>query len=207
MSKRPSSRRWLKEHSSDPYVKLARQAGFRSRSAFKLLELNERDRILKPGRIVVDLGAAPGGWSQVAVVAVGPQGRVIAVDRLPVEPLEHVTFIRGDVREDAVVQSLLDVLDGKKADLVLSDMAPNISGMKAVDQARMIHLGERVMACAIRVLRPGGDLLVKAFQGEGFDAYVRQLRQFFEKVYTRKPHASRGRSAEVYITARGFYGV
>lgn len=207
MSKRPSSRRWLKEHFSDRYLKLAEQAEFRSRSAFKLLEINEQDRILKRGRIVIDLGAAPGGWSQVAAAIVAPEGRVIAVDLLPMEPLDHVTFIRGDVREDFLVQLLLDTLNGEKADLVLSDMAPNMSGIKAVDQARIMYLGERVMECAIRVLRPGGDLLVKVFQGEGFDCYVRKLRQSFERVYTRKPHASRGRSAEVYIVARSFYGV
>ena len=207
MNKRPSSHRWLKEHSSDLYVKLARQAGFRSRSAFKLLEINERDRILKEGAIVIDLGAAPGGWSQVAAEAVGAEGRVIAVDLLPMTPIDHVIYIRGDVREEGVVQSLLDALNGKKADLVLSDMAPNISGMKAIDQARIMYLVECVMEYAIRALKPGGDLLVKVFQGEGFDAFARQLRQSFKRVYTRKPRASRGRSAEVYVIARSFYGV
>ncbi len=207
VGKRPSSRRWLKEHSSDLYVKLARQVGFRSRSVFKLLEINERDRILKRGMIVIDLGAAPGGWSQVAAAAVGPEGCVIAVDLLPMASLDQVTFIRGDVREDSVVQELLSALNGRRADLVLSDMAPNISGMKAVDQARMMHLGECVMICAAQVLRRGGDLLIKVFQGEGFEAFVNRLRQSFEKVYTRKPRASRGRSAEVYVIARCFYGV
>jgi 23S rRNA (uridine2552-2'-O)-methyltransferase len=206
MSSRSRSLRWLKEHSSDPYVKLARQGGFRSRAAFKLIEINAREQILKPGMTVIDLGAAPGGWSQVAAAAIGPQGRLIAVDVLPMIPLKQVIFIQGDVCEEAVVRSLLDILNNKMADLVLSDMAPNISGTKVRDQAQIMHLAERVVECAIQVLRPGGSLLVKLFQGEGIDAYLKQLSRLFLKVYTRKPRASRGRSAEIYVIAHS-YGV
>ena len=206
MSSRSHGSRWLKEHSSDPYVKLARQGGFRSRAVFKLIEINAREQILKPGMTVIDLGAAPGGWSQVAAAAVGPHGRVIAVDVLPMIPLKQVIFIKGDVCEEAVVRSLLDILNNKMADLVLSDMVPNISGTKVRDQAQIMRLAERVVECAIQVLRPGGSLLVKVFQGEGIETYLKQLSGLFQKVYTCKPGASRGRSAEIYVIAHS-YGV
>lgn len=197
-----SSGRWLQEHFTDPYVARAREQGYRSRAAFKLLEILEKDPLLHPGMTVVDLGAAPGGWSQVAAAAVGPRGRVVALDLLPMEPLPGVEFIQGDFREEAVLQALLDCLGPARADLVMSDMAPNTSGMKAVDQPRAVHLAELALDLARRILRPGGDLLVKAFQGSGLEEYQRELHGAFAKVQTRKPRASRARSPEVYLLAR-----
>jgi 23S rRNA (uridine2552-2'-O)-methyltransferase len=209
-SRSKSSQRWLKEHFSDPYVKRAQAEGLRSRAAFKLEELVERDRILRPGMTVVDLGAAPGGWSQWVRQALDaldkgrPQaGRVVAVDILEMPPLAGVEFLHGDFREDDVLSRLEAMLGGAPVDLVLSDMAPNKSGMDAVDQPRMMHLAELAMDFADQHLRTGGAFLIKLFQGTGFDDYVRELRRRYEKVAIRKPAASRRRSPEVYALAQG----
>ena len=195
-----SSQRWLKEHFSDPYVKKAQAEGLRSRAAYKLEELVERDRLLKPGMVVVDLGAAPGGWSQWVRQAMGDSGRVVALDILEMPSLAGVEFLHGDFREDAVLSRLEATLGGAPVDLVLSDMAPNKSGMDAVDQPRMMHLA---MDFADQHLRPGGDFLIKLFQGAGFDDYLRDLRRRYAKVSIRKPAASRKRSPEVYALAQG----
>jgi 23S rRNA (uridine2552-2'-O)-methyltransferase len=197
-----SSQRWLKEHFSDPYVKKAQAEGMRSRAAYKLEELVERDRLLKPGMVVVDLGAAPGGWSQWVRQALGDSGRVVALDILEMPALAGVEFLHGDFREDAVLSALEATLAGAAVDLVLSDMAPNKSGMDAVDQPRMMHLAELAMEFADQHLRPGGTFLIKLFQGTGFDQYVRDLRRRYAKVSIRKPAASRKRSPEVYALAQ-----
>ena len=198
-----SSQRWLKEHFADPYVKKAQAEGLRSRAAYKLEELVQRDALLRPGMTVVDLGAAPGGWSQWVRQALGGNGRVIALDILDMPGLAGVEFIHGDFREDAVLQQLTASLQGQPVDLVLSDMAPNKSGVDAVDQPRAMHLAELAMDFADVHLRPGGDFLIKLFQGVGFDDYVRQLRRRYAKVAIRKPAASRKRSPEVYALAQG----
>ncbi|HLT43614.1 MAG TPA: 23S rRNA (uridine(2552)-2'-O)-methyltransferase RlmE [Luteimonas sp.] len=198
-----SSQRWLKEHFSDPYVKKAQAEGMRSRAAYKLEELVARDRLLKPGMVVVDLGAAPGGWSQWVRQALGDSGRVVALDILEMPSLAGVEFLHGDFREDAVLSRLEATLGGTPVDLVLSDMAPNKSGMDAVDQPRMMHLAELAMDFADHHLRPGGNFLIKLFQGAGFDDYLRDLRRRYEKVSIRKPAASRKRSPEVYALAQG----
>ena len=203
MARSKSSSRWLKEHFSDPYVKRAQAEGWRSRAVFKLEELIERDRLLKPGMVIVDLGAAPGGWSQVACERLGGKGRVIALDILPMQGIGGVEFILGDFREDSVLQQLKQTLDGAVVDLVLSDMAPNLSGMTAVDQPRSMHLVELAEEFAAEHLRPGGAFLTKVFQGEGFDDLVRRLRAGYERVSIRKPKASRARSPEVYALAVG----
>ena len=198
-----SSQRWLKEHFSDPYVKKAQAEGLRSRAAYKLEELVERDRLLKPGMVVVDLGAAPGGWSQWVRQALGDSGRVIALDILEMPSLAGVEFLHGDFREDAVLSALEGMLGGQPVDLVLSDMAPNLSGVGSVDQPRAMHLAELAEEFADRHLVKGGAFLTKLFQGEGFDAYVKRLRQRYERVSMRKPKASRARSPEVYALAVG----
>ena len=198
-----SSQRWLKEHFSDPFVKKAKAEGLRSRAAYKLEELVERDRLLRPGMVVVDLGAAPGGWSQWVRQALGERGRVIALDILDMPPLAGVEFLQGDFREDAVLSQLDALLDGTSVDLVLSDMAPNKSGVDAVDMPRAMYLSELAMDFADRHLRVGGDFLIKLFQGVGFDDYVKELRRRYEKVAIRKPAASRKRSPEVYALAQG----
>jgi len=203
MSRSKSSQRWLREHFSDPYVKKAQAEGLRSRAAYKLEELIERDRLLKPGMVVVDLGAAPGGWSQYVRQALGDGGRVLALDILEMPPLAGVEFLHGDFREEAVLSQLETLLDGQRVDLVLSDMAPNFSGVDAVDLPRAMHLAELAMEFADAHLRPGGAFLIKLFQGVGFDDYVRQLRRRYEKVAIRKPAASRKRSPEVYALAQG----
>ena len=208
MARSKSSSRWLREHFSDPYVKRAQAEGWRSRAVFKLEELIERDRLLKPGMVVVDLGAAPGGWSQVARERLGErngewQGRVIALDILPMQGLGGVEFIQGDFREEAVLAQLRASLGGAPVDLVLSDMAPNLSGMTAVDQPRSMHLVELAEEFAAAHLRAGGSFLTKVFQGEGFDDLVRRLRAGYERVSIRKPKASRARSPEVYALATG----
>ena len=202
-----SSQRWLKEHFSDPYVKKAQAEGMRSRAVYKLEEVVARDRLLKPGMVVVDLGAAPGGWSQWVRQELGSidranPGRVIALDILEMPPLAGVEFLHGDFREDAVLSSLEATLGGQSVDLVLSDMAPNKSGMDAVDQPRMMHLAELAMDFADHHLRPGGAFLIKLFHGTGFDDYVRELRKRYGKVSIRKPAASRKRSPEVYALAQ-----
>lgn len=203
VSRSKSSQRWLKEHFSDPYVKKAQAEGLRSRAAYKLEELLERDRLLKPGMVVVDLGAAPGGWSQFVRQAMGDSGRVVAMDILDMPPLAGVDFLHGDFREDSVLSQLEAMLDGARVDLVLSDMAPNKSGVDAVDQPRMMHLAELAMEFADAHLKPGGAFLIKLFQGAGSDDYIRELRRRYDKVAIRKPDASRKRSPEVYALGQG----
>ncbi len=204
MSKSKSSQRWLDEHENDVYVQRARQDGYRSRATYKLLEINKKDRLIKPGMTVVDLGAAPGGWSQMAARLVGDKGHVVAMDILPMDGLAGVDFLQGDFREQEVLEQLLKMIGDRGVDLVISDMAPNISGMGVVDQPRAMYLTELALDMARQVLKPGGDFLVKVFQGEGFDEYMRDVRSSFSKVITRKPKASRPRSREVYLLARGF---
>jgi len=203
MARTKSSQRWLREHHEDPYVQRARREGFRSRAVYKLQEIQDRDRILRPGRVVIDLGAAPGSWSQFAVRRVQPGGVVIALDILAMEPLPGVEFIQGDFRELQPLEALRERLGARRADLVMSDMAPNMSGMRAVDQPRVIYLAELAVEWTREVLHPGGDLLVKVFQGAGFDPLLKELRLRFTKVLVRKPEASRARSAEIYLLARG----
>lgn len=199
MARSKSSRRWLAEHFDDQYVKMARQQGLRARAAFKLMELDEKYRILRKGMRVVDLGSAPGSWAQVVQRALGDSGKVIALDILPMDPLQDVTFIQGDFTEDEPLALLEEELNGQDVDLVLSDMAPNMSGMGAVDQPRAMYLAELALAFAEKWLEPGGSFVVKTFHGEGFDDFVKQCRSLFEKVQIRKPSASRPRSREVYI--------
>lgn len=201
-----SSQRWLKEHFADPFVKKAQAEGMRSRAAYKLEELLERDRLIKPGMVIVDLGAAPGGWSQVAQRQLDGRGRVVALDILEMPPIAGVAFIHGDFREDAVLKLLEAELGGAPVDLVLSDMAPNMSGVASVDQARAMELAELARDFAEAHLAKGGSLLIKLFQGAGFDSYLKDLRTRYGKVTMRKPKASRARSAEVYALATGFKG-
>ncbi len=202
--KKGSSKSWLREHRDDPYVQRAQKEGYRSRACYKLLEIQEKDRLIRPGMTVIDLGAAPGGWSQVAGRLVGSKGRVIASDILPMDTLENVEIIQGDFTEDAVFEAILAAVGGAPVDLVISDMAPNMSGMTSVDQPRSMYLVELALELARRVLRPGGSFLSKVFQGEGFDELLRDARTSFEKVLTRKPRASRPRSREVYLLARNY---
>ena len=199
MAKSKSSRRWLAEHFDDQYVKMAQQQGFRSRAAFKLLEIDEKYHFLRKGMRVVDLGSAPGSWTQVVQRVLGDGGKIIALDILPMDPLENVTFIQGDFTEDEPLALLQEALNDQNADLVLSDMAPNMSGMGAVDQPRAMYLAELALAFAEQWLEPGGSFVVKVFHGEGFDDFVKQARSLFEKVQVRKPSASRPRSREVYV--------
>jgi 23S rRNA (uridine2552-2'-O)-methyltransferase len=199
MAKSKSSRRWLAEHFDDQYVKMAQQQGLRARAAFKLMELDKKYQLLRKGMRVVDLGSAPGSWAQVVQRVLGDSGQIIALDILPMDPLENVTFIQGDFTEDEPLQALEEVLDGVQLDLVLSDMAPNMSGMGAVDQPRAMYLAELALDFAEQWLAPGGSFVVKVFHGEGFDNYVKKTRSMFEKVQVRKPSASRPRSREVYV--------
>jgi 23S rRNA (uridine2552-2'-O)-methyltransferase len=194
---------WMQEHVADAYVKRARVEGMRSRAAYKLDEIAVRDRLLKPGMVVVDLGAAPGGWSQVAAGRVGPRGRVIALDLLEMRSLPGVTFLRGDFRDNATLAELERVLDGQRADLVLSDMAPNLSGIASSDQARALELAELALDFALKHMKPQGNYLVKTFQGAGFEDYLKILRSRFSAVAVRKPEASRDRSREVYLLGKG----
>ncbi len=202
MARTKSSKQWLTEHFEDHYVKLARQQGLRSRSAFKLQEINEKSSLIRPGMIVVDLGAAPGGWCQVAGALLADSGRLIALDILPMERLEAVEFIQGDFREDGPLEALQQSLQGQPVDLVLSDMAPNMSGVTISDQASATYLAELALEFAASQLKLGGNFVVKLFQGEGFDAFVEQARRLFHKVQIQKPAASRPRSREVYVVAR-----
>ncbi len=204
--KRSSSKAWLKEHREDHYVQQAQREGYRSRACYKLLELQEKDRLIKPGMTIVDLGSAPGGWSQVAVELVGHHGRVVASDILPMDSLAGVEFIEGDFTEDAVFEQILATLQGVPVDMVISDMAPNMSGVTAVDQPKSMYLVELALDMARRVLAPGGIFVAKVFQGEGFDELFRDTRSTFDRVLTRKPKASRPRSREVYLVASGFKG-
>jgi len=198
-----SSQRWLKEHFSDPFVKKAQSEGLRSRAAYKLEELLERDRLIKPGMTIVDLGAAPGGWAQMARKVMGDKGRVIALDILEMPSIAGVEFIHGDFREDTVLSELVSLIGGQRVDLVLSDMAPNMSGVDTVDQARAMYLSELARDFAGEHLKQDGDFLIKLFHGEGFDAYVKDLRTRYRKLVIRKPAASRRRSNEVYALATG----
>jgi 23S rRNA (uridine2552-2'-O)-methyltransferase len=198
-----SSKRWLHEHRSDTYVKQARHEGYRSRAVYKLEELDQRDHLLRPGISMVDLGAAPGGWSQYAQRKLGDRARIVALDVLPMDPLPGVTFIQGDFRDPPVLEALEAAVGAAKVDLVLSDMAPNISGVDAADQAGTVHLAELALEFARARLKPGGAFVAKLFQGEGFDGFLKELRQNFGKVVLRKPKASRPRSREVYLVARG----
>lgn len=202
MSRSKSSKQWLHDHFADPYVQRAQKEGYRCRAVYKLLEIQKKDNILKPGMTIVDLGAAPGGWSQVAAKLLNGHGRVIAMDILPMQPLGGVNVIQGDFTTDEALAELLTQVAGKPVDVVLSDMAPNLSGMKAVDQPRSMYLAELALDFALRVLKPEGDFLVKLFQGEGFSEYLQNLRQHFKVIKTRKPHASRDCSREVYVLAR-----
>ena len=199
MGKSKSSRRWLAEHFDDQYVKMAQQQGFRARAAFKLMELDEKYHLLREGMRVVDLGSAPGSWAQVVQRTLGSSGQIIALDILPMDPLENVTFIQGDFTEDEPLRALEKELAGVQPDLVLSDMAPNMSGMGAVDQPRAMYLAELALDFAEQWLAPGGSFVVKVFHGEGFDSFVKKTRSMFEKVQVRKPSASRPRSREVYV--------
>jgi len=203
-NKKSSSKAWLKEHREDPYVQRAQREGYRSRACYKLLEIQQKDRVIGPGMTVLDLGSAPGGWSQVAVALVGHGGRVIASDILPMDSLAGVEFVEGDFTSDDVVGQILDAIGDSRVDLVISDMAPNMSGVNAVDQPRSIYLVELALDMARRVLAPGGTFVTKVFQGEGFDELFRATRDSFGKVLTRKPMASRPRSREVYLVARDF---
>ncbi|AQA19956.1 23S rRNA (uridine(2552)-2'-O)-methyltransferase [Halioglobus japonicus] len=204
--KKSSSKAWLKEHRDDPYVQQAQREGYRSRACYKLLELQEKDRLIRPGMTVVDLGSAPGGWSQVAADLVGHNGRVVASDILHMDNLAGVEFIQGDFTEEAVFEEILAAIGDAPVDLVVSDMAPNMSGVTAVDQPRSMYLVELALDMARNVLAPGGSFVAKVFQGEGFDELFRDTRESFDKVLTRKPKASRPRSREVYLVARGFRG-
>ncbi|MCG7870554.1 MAG: 23S rRNA (uridine(2552)-2'-O)-methyltransferase RlmE [Candidatus Thiodiazotropha weberae] len=204
MKRSKSSRKWLDRHFNDTYVKQAQKAGYRSRAAFKLLEIQEKDRLIKPGMKVVDLGAAPGGWSQIARDLVGEKGQVFALDILPMDPIAGVEFIQGDFRETEPLESLRNLLDGAAIDLVISDMAPNVTGMASVDQPRSIYLCELALDFARETLKPGGGFVVKVFQGEGFDDYLREVRSSFTRVVSRKPDSSRAKSREIYLVAGNF---
>ncbi|WP_261842510.1 23S rRNA (uridine(2552)-2'-O)-methyltransferase RlmE [Aliamphritea ceti] len=204
MSRSKSSGRWLQEHFDDQYVKKSKEDGYRSRASYKLLELNQKDKLIRPGMTVVDLGAAPGGWSQVAAELVGDNGRVVASDILPMDNLPGVQFIQGDFTEESVLNEILQTLGDELSDLVISDMAPNMSGMSAIDQPAAMYLVELALDLARTTLRPGGDFIAKVFQGEGFDDYMQDVKSSFTKVYTRKPDASRARSREVYMVGRNF---
>jgi len=204
MARSKSSSRWLEEHVNDPYVKQAQIDGYRARAAYKLIELNEKDKLIRSGHLVVDLGSAPGSWSQIAGRMVGVKGRVIASDILPMDSVEHVDFIQGDFTEEAVFNQILAAMKGRQADVVISDMAPNISGVDAADQAASMYLVELALDMARQVLKPKGDFVAKVFHGEGYDDYVKDVRTSFEKVVIRKPNASRPRSREVYVVGKGF---
>ena len=204
MARSKSSPNWLQEHFHDEYVKKAKLLGYRSRAVFKLIEIQEKDKIIRPDINIVDLGAAPGGWSEYVRKIVGKNNKVIALDLLEIEPIEGVDFIQGDFREDEVLEKLYQLLAGEKVHLLLSDMAPNMSGNREVDQPKAIYLGELALDAAQTILCKGGVFLIKMFQGSGFDAFYEQVRQQFNSVVIRKPKASRPRSNEVYILAKGF---
>jgi len=206
MARSKSSKRWLQEHFNDEYVQKAQREGYRSRASYKLIELQEKDKLVRPGMTVLDLGAAPGGWSQLVAKWVGDKGQVIASDILPMDFLPGVEFIQGDFTEETVYQQILDTLGGQKADLVISDMAPNMSGISVADQASSMYLVELAIDLAQRVLIPGGSFLCKVFQGTGFDDILAIARSNFGKVQMRKPDASRARSREQYLLAREFKG-
>ena len=203
MKLKPSSKAWIHEHINDEFVKRAQKEGYRARAAYKLTEIDDKDKLIKPGMTVVDLGATPGSWSQVAVQRLKGQGRIIALDLLEMEPIKGVEFIQGDFREDAILKQLENSLNGKQVDLVIADMAPNMSGIADVDQAGAAYLTELALDFSRDWLKPNGNFLVKVFVGAGFDEILLNMRKMFDKVVTRKPKASRGRSSEVYLLGLG----
>ena len=207
MARSKSSKSWLQEHFDDSYVKRSQEDGYRSRASYKLLEINDKDKLIKPGMTIVDLGSAPGGWSQVAAKLVGHKGRVVSTDILAMDGMAGVEFLQGDFTEQEVVNELLGLLDGATADLVISDMAPNMSGMRDIDQPQVMYLAELALDLARTTLRPGGSFLVKIFQGEGFESYQRDMRESFGNIKVRKPNASRARSREIYLLAADFKGL
>jgi 23S rRNA (uridine2552-2'-O)-methyltransferase len=198
-----NSRDWVKRHLSDPYVKRANEEGYRSRAVYKLQEVLDDEKLIKPGMVVVDLGSAPGGWSQMVVKRVGTQGKVVAIDMLPMEPIERVHFIQADFSEDAGLDAVVAAINNQPVDLVISDMAPNLTGVVITDQARLYALGELAVDFAVKFLKPNGAFLVKVFQGDGFEPFVKHMRSKFQKVAAKKPDASRDESREVYLFARG----
>ena len=204
MARSGSSQRWLSEHFSDEYVKMAQQRGYRSRAVFKLEEIDSRDRLIRPGMSVVDLGAAPGGWSQYVAGKIGKHGRIIALDILPVEAIPGVEIIQGDFQDEQILNQVLQALEGNPVDLVLSDMAPNMSGTRVVDQTRAIYLAELALDMARLILKPGGAFVAKLFMGAGFEEYQKNARNSFSGLANRKPKASRDRSREVYLVGKGF---
>jgi 23S rRNA (uridine2552-2'-O)-methyltransferase len=206
MARSKSSARWLDEHVNDPFVKQAQKDGYRSRASYKLLAINEKDKLIRPGMLVIDLGSAPGGWSQVASKLVGTGGKVIASDILPMDSLPDVEFIQGDFTEDNVFEQILQAINDNPVDVVISDMAPNLSGIATADQAASIYLIELALDMAQQVLKPKGSFIAKAFQGEGYEAFVKEVRNHFDTVVIRKPEASRSRSREVYVVGKGFRG-
>jgi len=203
MKRTQSSNAWLQEHVNDHYVQMAKKDGYRARAAYKLLEINEKDKLIRPGTVLADLGSTPGSWSQVAARIVGESGKVFALDILPMDPVPNVAFIQGDFREEEILAQFVALLQGRALDLVISDMAPNISGMSAIDQARSFHLTELALEFARDHLKPGGSFLVKVFQGSEFQSYLKAMRALFSEVVTRKPKASRDRSSEVYLLGKG----
>lgn len=206
MARSKSSNRWLEEHVNDPFVKQAQLDGYRSRASYKLLEINDKDRLIQPGALVLDLGSAPGGWSQVAAKLVGDKGRIVASDILPMDTIAGVEFVQGDFTEQAVLDRIMATLNGAQADVIISDMAPNISGVNAADQAASMYLIELALDMAHQALKPKGSFVAKVFHGEGYDEFVKAVRAVFDKVAVRKPDSSRSRSREVYLVAKGFRG-
>lgn len=202
MARSKSSNAWLREHVNDHYVQMAQKDGYRARAAYKLLEINDKDKLIRPGTVLADLGSAPGSWSQVAARIVGDSGKVFAIDILPMDPIADVAFIQGDFREDEVLEEFVTMLGGRQLDLVISDMAPNISGMSGIDQARSFHLNELALEFVRDHLKPGGSFLVKVFQGSDFQPYLKAMRELFGEVVTRKPKASRDRSSEIYLLGK-----
>jgi 23S rRNA (uridine2552-2'-O)-methyltransferase len=206
LSRSKTSKAWLKEHFDDKFVQQSQKDGYRSRAAYKLIELNDKDRLIQEGMMVVDLGSAPGGWSQIAANMVGHTGRVVASDILPMDSYAGVEFIEGDFTEEAVYDEIVKVMKNQLADVVISDMAPNMSGMSAIDQPQSMYLVELALDMARQVLKPGGDFVAKVFHGEGFDDYIKDVRSSFSKVVMRKPDSSRARSKETYVVGKGFKG-
>lgn len=206
MKRTKTSKSWMTEHVNDPFVQRAKSEGWRARAAYKLMEIDDKDKLLRPGMVVVDLGAAPGSWSQVANKRVGESGRVFALDLLPMEPIAGVEFMQGDFHDEEFVERFEEMLGGRQVDLVISDIAPNISGIPSSDQARSVYLAELALDFAQKHLVAGGRFLVKVFQGEGFDAFRKQMERDFKSVLVRKPQASRGRSSEVYLLGSGKRG-
>lgn len=206
MARSKTSQKWLDEHVNDPYVKKAQMDGYRSRASYKLIEINEKDKLYRSGSVVMDLGSAPGGWSQIVAPVVGESGRVIASDILPMDGLDGVTFIQGDFTDEAVYEEIIQALEGDQVDTVISDMAPNMSGVNTTDQYASMYLVELALDMARNVLKPGGSFCAKVFQGVGYEEYVKDVRSSFDKVIVRKPAASRPRSREVYLVGKGFKG-